>query len=432
MRGKQKLTARAQLAEAPPQEDGAAGQPTGLRLEECYMLRSGFRLVRIFGISVYIDWSWLFIFLLVTWQLAIVVFPALHPTWSPLLAWGTAVAAAILFFASVLAHELAHSVVAKARGLPVSRITLFLFGGVSNIEREPSSPSTEFLMAIVGPLTSLVLGIVFLLLGGVSILTAGQFLTGGPLRLLGRLGPVPTLLLWLGPVNIILAIFNMVPGFPLDGGRVLRSILWAVSRNLRLATRWASWIGQAIAWLFIAAGISMVFGVQLPFFGTGLVGGLWLAFIGWFLNNAAAQSYRQLVLEDLLDGVPVSMLMRSDAPSVPPYLTLSDLVYDHIMGSDERSFPVLDGDRLVGIVSLGDVRKVPREQWPSTTVAQVMTPADQLAVATPREEVSEALNDLTGHDVRQMPVVQEGKLVGVLRRGDIMRWLQLHSEFAPR
>lgn len=393
------------------------------------MFGNGIRLGRLFGINIYVDWSWIFVFLLVTWNLAVGVFPVLHPAWSNLLSWTTAVVAAVLFFASVLAHELAHSIVAKARGLPVSRITLFLFGGVSNIEREPTSPETEFVMAIVGPLTSLVLGILFLVLGGAgAILTTG--LIGAPLRLLSRLGPVPTLLLWLGPINIVLAVFNMVPGFPLDGGRVLRSILWAASHNLRRATRWASWIGQAIAWIFILIGISMVFGIQVPFFGTGLIGGLWLAFIGWFLNNAAVQSYRQVVLENILEGIPVSTLMRPASVSVPPDLPVSRLVYDYIMNSDERAFPVVDGDCLIGLVSLVDVRAVPREQWDTTTVRQVMTPEEKLTVATPREEASQAFNDIASRDVRQVPVVQEGHLVGMLRRADIMRYLQLHTELA--
>ncbi len=391
------------------------------------MFRNGLKLARIFGINIYVDLSWIFIFLLVTWNLAIGVFPSLHPTWSTALTWGTAVLAALLFFVSVLAHELAHSVVAKARGLPVNRITLFLFGGVSNIEREPTSPLTEFLMAIVGPLTSLILGIIFLFFAGVSVFTAGGFL-GAPLRLLSRLGPIATLVLWLGPINIILAIFNMVPGFPLDGGRVLRSILWAATNNLRRATHWASIIGQIIAWGFIIIGISMVFGVNVPFFGTGLIGGIWLAFIGWFLNNAAQQSYRQVVLEDMLEGVAVSTLMRPNTVSVPPNIPINELVYDYIMNSDERAFPVLDGDRLVGMVSLGDVRKVPRAEWDATTVAQIMTPEDKLAVATPREDASQALNDISARDVRQMPVVQEGRLVGILRRADIMKWLQLHTQ----
>ncbi len=393
------------------------------------MLRSGLHLGKVFGINVYIDWSWVFIFLLVTWNLAVGVFPALHPQWSTILNWATALVAAILFFASVLAHELAHSVVARARGLPVNRITLFLFGGVSNIERESSSPSTEFLMAIVGPLTSLVLGVIFLALGGVGLVTSGG-LFGNPLRLLGRVGPIPTLLLWLGPINIVLAIFNMVPGFPLDGGRVLRSIFWAASRNLRLATRWASWIGQGIAWLLILMGIAMVFGIEIPYFGTGVIGGVWLAFIGWFLNNAAQSSYRQVLLEDLLEGVPVATLMRPSTLTVSPDMTLSRVVYDYVMNSDERTFPVLEGDCLVGMISLADVRRVPREQWDTTLVSAVMTPEEKLTVATPREEATQALSDLANRDIRQIPVVQEGRLVGMLRRADIMRYLQLHTELA--
>ncbi len=393
------------------------------------MFSSGFRLARLFGISVYIDWSWLFIFLLVLWNLAVGVFPQLHPFWTPAMDWLTALAAALLFFASVLAHELAHSIVAKARGLPVNRITLFLFGGVSNIEREPASPETEFLMAIVGPLTSLVLGVIFLFLAGVSVLVAGG-LGGGGFSFLASIGPVPTLLLWLGPINIVLGMFNLIPGFPLDGGRVLRSILWALSHDLRRATRWASWTGQAVAWLLIVIGIAMIFGLQVPFFGTGLIGGIWLAFIGWFLNNAAIQSYRQVVLEDILAGISVASLMRPNAVSVPPNMTIHQLVYDYVMNTDERTFPVLDGDCLLGLVSLVDVRKIPREEWETTTVEHAMTPMEQLTVATPREQAAQALSDLASRDIRQIPVVQEGRLVGMLRRADVMRYLQLNTELA--
>ncbi len=394
------------------------------------MFGGGFRIGRIFGININIDWSWTLIFLLVTWNLAIGVFPEYHPDWGPLLSWGTAIAASLLFFGSVLAHELAHSLVAKSRGLPVNRITLFLFGGVSNIEREPTSPGTEFLMAIVGPLTSLILGIIFLFLGGATAFLGGT-LVGSPQQLIARLDPISTLLLWLGPINIVLAIFNMIPGFPLDGGRVLRSIFWGISGNLRRATRWASWIGQGVAWVLILIGISMVFGVNVPFFGRGL-GGIWLAFIGWFLNNAAVQGYRQVVLEDMLGGIQVASLMRPNAVTIPPDMRISELVYDYIMNTDERAFPVLDGDKLAGIVGLSDVRKVPRDEWNETTVAEIMTPADQMVIASPRQEVSEALSNIAARDVRQVPVVQEGRLVGTLRRADIMKWLQLHTDFAVR
>ena len=394
-------------------------------------MRSGLRLGRIFGINIYIDWSWIFIFLLVTWNLAAGVFPQLHPNWGATLNWGTAIVASLLFFASVLAHELAHSLVAKVRGLPVRNITLFLFGGVSNIQREPASAGTEFVMSIVGPLTSIVLGVIFLLLSGATA-AGSDVITGNSIGALARLDPPSTLLLWLGPINILLGVFNLIPGFPLDGGRVLRSVLWAITKNLRLATRWASWVGQAVAWLFIFAGISMIFGISIPFFGTGFIGGLWLAFIGWFLNNAAVQSYQQVVVEDLLGGVTVAQLMHANTPTLAPSIPVSTLVHDHIMGTDERAFPVIDNDRLVGLVCIEDVRKVPREKWDTTTVGEIMTPANQLAVATPREDVSDALNDLASRDVNQLPVMEGGRLVGMLRRRDIMRWLQLHSELAGR
>jgi Zn-dependent protease/CBS domain-containing protein len=394
-------------------------------------MRSGVRVARLFGISIYIDWSWLLIFLLVTWNLAAGVFPALHPEWSVGLNWLMGLVASLLFFVSVLAHELAHSLMALARGLPVRRITLFIFGGVSNIEREPPSPATEFLVAVVGPVTSILLGVLFSVLGG--SLANGAALTPGTIEnVLAQLDPLATLLLWLGPINIVLGLFNLIPGFPLDGGRILRSALWAATDNLRQATRWASWVGQAIAWLFIIGGIAMIFGVRLPFFGTGLVGGLWLAFIGWFLNNAAVQSYQQVVVEDMLEGVPVARLMRADAPVVSPNIPISALVDNFIMKTDERGFAVVEDDRMAGMICLEDVRRVPRDQWDATPVSQVMTPASELDVVGPREDASQALDKLARHDVRQVPVLDGGRLVGMLRRRDILRWLQLQSRPAPR
>lgn len=384
-------------------------------------MRGGIHVGRIFGINIHVDWSWIFIFLLVTWQLVAAVFPSLHPDWSFGLTLAVSLAASLLFFGSVLAHELAHSLMAKARGLPVRRITLFIFGGVSNIEREPDTPVSEFLISVVGPITSLVLGALFFFLGAQEVTF--------PLtpQTLSQLDPVSTLLLWLGPINILLGIFNLIPGFPLDGGRVLRSILWAMTNDLRRATRWATFVGQGVAWLFIIAGIAMAFGVEIPFLGTGLIGGLWLAFIGWFLNNAAAQSYQQVVIEDVLEGVPVSRLMRADAPTVPPDISVSQMVDEYLMGTDERAFPVVEQDRLIGLVCLEDVRKVPRAEWDQTRLSKIMTPAEQLDVVTPREDATDALRKLSGKDVRQVPVVQGDRLVGMLRRRDIVRWLQLHS-----
>ncbi|NLF12153.1 MAG: CBS domain-containing protein [Anaerolineaceae bacterium] len=386
----------------------------------------GFSIGHIFGINIRVDWSWLLIFVLVVWNLAS-VFGGVHPDWGPALSWGTALVAALLFFGSVLAHELAHSLVARARGIPVRGITLFLFGGVSNIQREPPSAGAEFIMAIVGPLTSVVLGAILVVIG---VASAGPLpnAAAAPNQFLASLGPLTTLLLWLGTVNIVVGIFNMIPAFPLDGGRVLRSIFWALSNNLRKATRWASWIGQGIAWLMIVAGIAMVFGVQLPVLGTGPISGLWLAFIGWFLNSSASRSYQQVVVQDMLEDVPVRRLMRSNPPTVPPDITIDSLVHEYVMGTDDHSFPVVEGSHLLGMICLHDVRDVPRTEWDTTLVRDVMTPEGNLITVKPDEDAAEALHRLQQQDVRQLPVTTNGTLQGLVRRRDFVRWLQLESE----
>lgn len=390
----------------------------------------GFHIGRLFGIDINIDWSWFFIFVLITWNLS-VVFGNFHPGWSSTLRWGIALVASLLFFASVLAHELAHSLVARAQGIPVRNITLFLFGGVSNIQREPPSPRAEFLITIVGPITSILLGVLFILSAGLAAGPLGAAMAD-PAQVFANLNPLSTLLFWLGSINIILGIFNMIPGFPLDGGRVLRSILWAITDNLRHATRWASWVGQGIAWLMIIAGIAMIFGVEIPFFGTGFINGLWLAFIGWFLNSASIQSYQQVILQDALDDVPVGRIMRPNPPTVPPDISVSSLVHDHVMGTDDHAFPVEENGRLLGLVTLDDVRGVSRDRWDITLVREIMTPLEELVTITSDECADEALNKLRQRDVRQLPVLQNGQLTGLLRRRDIVRWLQLQGEPAMR
>jgi Zn-dependent protease len=391
-------------------------------------MRKGFRIGRIFGINIRIDWSWVVIFLLTTWNLG-AAFGSYHADWGFALRWGIAALAALLFFASVLVHELAHSLIAKARGIPVRSITLHLFGGVSNIQREPDSPGSEFLMAIVGPISSLVIGGILLWPALIVADPAGGALAN-PTEALQGLSPMLTLLLWLGSVNVMVGLFNLIPGFPLDGGRIVRSLLWAITENLRRATRWASSLGQGISWLMILVGIAMTFGARIPFLGTGLGNGMWLAFIGWFLNNASAQSYRQVVIQDILEDVPVSRIMRTDPPTCQADCSISRLVHDHIMQSDDQSFPILENGtrRLAGLVTLDDVRGVSRDVWDSTKVADIMTPVDQLVVVRPDDDATEALSKLTGRDVRQLPVLSDGELVGLLRRRDIVKWLQLHSE----
>jgi Zn-dependent protease len=382
---------------------------------------------RIFGIDITIDWSWSLIFLLLMWYLGGAVFAqaglGLAQTWA------LALLAALLFFASVLAHELAHALVARAQGLPVRNITLFLFGGVATIQREPTSPRGEVLLALVGPLTSLVLGVLVLWWGGVStgLLGTGAAAPG----VLLALSPLSVLLLWLGQINLALGLFNLLPGFPLDGGRVLRALLWAGTHNLRTATRWASWAGQACGWLLIGAGLLLIVGLGLPFIGAGLLSGVWLVVLGWFLRSAAIHGYHRVVARDVLTGVPVARLMHAPLPPIAADMTVGDLVHGRMLGTEEQTVPVsADGEHLAGVVSVDAVRQVPRAAWASTPVRAIMTPLERVAMVTPQDDAGATLDDLASREVDQVPVVENGRLVGVLARRDIQRWLDLHGEQA--
>jgi Zn-dependent protease/CBS domain-containing protein len=387
----------------------------------------GFKVGRIAGVEVRVDWSLLIVFWLIVVNLGGGLFPAHHPDWTPAMNWGVAAIAAVMFFLSILAHELSHALVGRANGVPVAGITLFIFGGVAHMRGEPHSPRAELLMTAVGPLTSLLIGAVAFWWG--AHLAARAFVNldpGDPLRAFQDVGPFATVLLWLGPINIMLGLFNLVPAFPLDGGRVLRAALWAGTRDLAKATRWAAGIGQAFGMLLIFAGISMALGIPVPWLGRGLVPGLWTAFIGWFLYRAAAASYSRVLLTDLLADVPVSRLMRRDPVAVYPELSVSTVVDEYFMGSADRAFPVIEGDRLIGIVSLEDIRKVRREDWAQTRIGDVMTRAPRLIVATPDEMAATALEKLGQRDVQQLPVVDaNGALLGVVDRRDILRWLEL-------
>jgi len=386
----------------------------------------GFHLARIAGIDVYLDWSLAIIFMLVTFSLGAVAFPAWHPQWGPGTAWLTAVAAAVLFFASVLTHELAHALVGRRFGIDVPSITLFVFGGMAQMREEPHAWRPELLMAIAGPITSLLLGGFFIWLG--STLTGPLPDTTDPEEFLSALSPVATLFFWLGPINVILGLFNLVPGFPLDGGRVLRAALWGATGDMVRATRWASNAGRGVAWLLIATGFAMALGVRVPFFGTGLGGGLWLALIGWFLHNAAVAGYRQLLVRESLLDVPVGRLMATEHRTVPPGLTVRRFVDEHLLRGEQRAFPVVDNDRLVGLVCLKDVHRLPREEWDARLVADIMTAAAELATLSPEDDGVDALNALNRRNVNQVPVVDNGRVVGIVRREDVLRWLSIYGD----
>jgi len=389
---------------------------------------AGIGLGRIFGVSVRIDWSLLIIFALVLFELGARVFPNWHPEWSATLVWAMAAATAVLFFGSVLVHELAHAVVAKAQDIPVHGITLFLFGGYTQLEAEPASPKAEFWMAIVGPIVSVLIGVAATV-AGVALISeplqsAAQ--AGDPQALqaaFAAAGPGATLLLWLGPINLILGLFNIIPGFPLDGGRVLRAIIWAATGDLRKATRWASRVGQAFAWALMAFGV-------INFFSGVWLGGLWLLLIGWFLNHAARTSYQQLLIRQALEQVPIHQVMRSSFATVPPTLVVDEFVRDLALASEQELFPVELGDQLLGTVSIDDVRGVPRERWPVTTVEQIMTPVAQLPALPPDAGAERALQELANRDVDQLVILEGRKLLGFVRRGDLVRWIDFHELIA--
>ncbi len=388
----------------------------------------GLRLGRIFGIEIAIDGSWIFIALLMSWSLT-TAFSRWHPDWSASGAVLTAVIATVLFFLSVLLHELAHSLVARRYGVPVDRITLFLFGGVSNLEREPPSARAEFWTAIVGPLTSIALGAVLLLLGTAAV-PLPVALTRDATADMESLSPAQSLLLWLGPINILVGLFNLIPGFPLDGGRIVRAAIWGATGNLHSATRWASAVGQAIGWALVFLGVAIVFGAQVPFFGRGVVAGLWLAFIGWFLTSAAAQTWRRQLVREVLEGIPVSRLMTPPGRAIPAGANLDTLVREWLVQSGERAFPVEDPTgRFLGLVTFADVRRAPREAWTQTDAADVMTPVTNLVTTNPREDLADAADKLARADVSQLPVVDGGgSLVAMLQRRDVLRWIELHIQ----
>ncbi len=370
------------------------------------MLRNSITIGRLLGIPIKIHTSWFLVFALVTWSLASGYFPPRYPYWSGTLYWTVGLATSLLFFVSVLLHELAHSLVARARGLPIRDIVLFIFGGVSELTEEPRAPRTEFTMALVGPLTSFALAALFALIG---LLTRT---TKEPLAALSR---------YLAYINLSLAAFNLIPGFPLDGGRVLRSILWAASKNLERATRWASVAGQLVAYLFILAG-------ALEILRGRWADGLWIAFIGWFLDNAAQTAYRQVAVKQFLASHKVREAMTQACYPLAPEVTLETLVHDYILASGHRCFPVVSEGRVLGVVNLSLVRGIPRLHWPQVAVKTVMIPVEEAKGLSPDDRLWVALERMTSQHVDQLPVMESGQLVGMLMHDNILAFIRLRGE----
>lgn len=361
---------------------------------------------RIFGVDVGIHWSWIFIFLIVTWSFATGVLDHFYPEWSATQRWIAGGIVSGVFFLSVLAHEMSHAIVSNRSGIPVQNITLFVFGGVASLSREPDEPGKEFRIAVVGPVTSLAIGALFAL-GWLVLLPVDDGFAGISANL--------------ALINASLAVFNMLPGFPLDGGRVFRSIVWARNRDRLKATRLASRVGEWIAYGIMAIGVVyMLVG--------GLFSGLWFLFIGFFLRNASTSAYEQMAVENALSGIAVSDVMRRDFPRVPPDMSVEQLVQQGVLRTHARSFAVMAAGDFAGLITLTDVRKLPPEEWTATSVYRAMTPATRLHTVAPSQCLADVLSMMAEHDVNQLPVVQGRELVGMLDRGDVMRYIQVRRD----
>ncbi|HLF78043.1 MAG TPA: site-2 protease family protein [Dehalococcoidia bacterium] len=364
---------------------------------------SSFSIGRIAGIEILIHWSWLVIFFLLTWSLAEGLYLHDYPRWTTTQGWLAGALTSLVLFSCVLIHELSHSILARSQGINVSSITLFIFGGVSSLTEEPKRPGQEFAIAAIGPAVSLAL--------------AGCFALAAALVS----GPVGRATTYLAFINVALGVFNLLPGFPLDGGRVLRSFIWARSRNLLKATRLASMSGKLLGGFLIGAGLLLFFA------GSGF-GGLWFAVIGWFLYNQAGMSYQEVVARDVLSRIHAGSLLSRDFHSVQPDVALASFAADYLLTYHERCFPVISNRQLFGLISLADLKKFPREDWPNRAVQEAMTPAGALLTVTPSDDLAKATQLLASADVHQLPVMEDGEFVGFVTRAAVVQALRSEDE----
>jgi Zn-dependent protease/CBS domain-containing protein len=378
-------------------------------------MKSQIKLGTVFGVELGLHYSWLVIALLITFSL-VSQFHSVNRDWSEELIWTTAIITGVLFFACLFAHELSHALVARARGLPIHKITLFLLGGVAQIEKEASDPKTEFWMAVVGPITSGLLGLI--------LLACARFV--GWSAQVPPASPGTALLVWLGYINLALGAFNMIPAFPLDGGRVLHAILWWAMGDAERSTRAAAVVGQIIAVLFIAFGI-------LRFFQGAGLGGLWIAFIGWFLLQAAGATYLQVRAGSLLRGLLVKDVMSTECAKVDRGMSVEEFAHKQLLRTGRRCFLVMEDDRLVGLITANELRAMPPDRWPYTTVRELMRPIGKIHVVSQDMPATEALQIMGQEDVNQLPVMSNGRVEGIVTRAALIEVLRSRATLSfPR
>ena len=365
----------------------------------------GFKLFKIAGIRIQIDFSWFVIFFLLLWSLGAGYFPHAFPREPEAVYWGAGLAATLLFFASVLIHELAHSLVAMRHGLRIPSITLFIFGGVSRLSEEARDPSSELKIAIAGPLASVVLAGLFY---GLKLFSSGFF---RPHPIFGAV------LGYLALINAALAVFNLIPGFPLDGGRALRAVYWKKKGSFSRATRLASDIGKTVAvMLIIVGGVEVLAGA--------LIGGLWLVFIGIFLRSVAHSGYQDVILRTFLNSTLVADIMVRDVVKVSPEMPLDRLARDFFLHYGYKGFPVFEDGTPVGVVSLADIRGIPESVLPDKTVQEVMTPINDDVIISAETPLSQAFARMRQQDGRLL-VMAGGRFLGLITKNGLMRFLEI-------
>jgi Zn-dependent protease len=364
-------------------------------------------LFRIFGFPIRLDPSWFIVAILLIWSLSAFFFPQAYPDLSATAYWWMGITAALGLFASVVLHEIGHSVVAQRYGIPIKGITLFIFGGVAELEDEPASAKAEFLVAIAGPLVSVLLVFVFY---GLSALA----------QLLGNFTPVVAVFSYLGTINMIVVIFNMIPAFPLDGGRVLRAGLWKVWGSLRKATRVTSRVGTGFGFFLIGLGI-------LTFFTGNIVGGFWLALVGLFMRGAATMSYQQLLVRQALEGEPIHRFMTTNPVTVPPALSVEEMVENYVYRYYYKMFPVVEDDRLVGCITLDRIKALSPEERGTRTVGELAEACSEQNTIRPDADAMKALSHMSQENPRMM-VVEDGQLRGMIALRDLMRFFSLKIE----
>ena len=360
------------------------------------------QLFQVYGIPIGLDPSWFLVFALITWALAISYFPAEFKSWTQLQYWSVAAVTSILFFICVLLHELGHSLVALRYKLPVKSITMYIFGGISEITSEPTSASSEFVIAFSGPLTSFILAGIFYLFE----------------LLFKSIVPIYAIAKYLAVINATLAVFNLIPGFPLDGGRVFRAIVWGITHNLRRATVIAGYLGHAIAFTFILLGVWLLFQGDW-------INGLWIAFIGWFLETAVVGQVQQQRIHNLLAGHTVDQVMTRACVNANVDETLQELVDEYVLARGQRCLVLMRGEEPTGLLTMHDIRQIPRDRWPNTKASEVMTPMERVKRTNPQMGLEQALEQMGKDGVNQMPVMENGQIEGMLSREDIINYLHL-------